>query len=32
MENKVKIVATVFEGVIGSIAGFRAVNCVYSIE
>lgn len=32
MENKVKLVATVFEGVIGSIAAFRAIDCVYSIE
>lgn len=32
MENKVKLVATVLEGVIGIIAAFRATDCVYSIE
>ena len=32
MENKVKLVATVLECVIGSIAAFRAIDCVYSIE
>lgn len=32
MENKVKLVATVLECVIGSIAAFRASDCVYSIE
>lgn len=31
MENKVKLVATVLECVIGSIAAFRAIDCVYSI-
>lgn len=32
MKNKVKLVANVLECVIGSIAAFRAIDCVYSIE
>lgn len=32
MENKVKLVTTVLEGVVGSIAVFRAINRVCSIE
>lgn len=31
MKNKVKLVANVLECVIGSIAAFRAIDCVYSI-
>lgn len=32
MENKVKLVTTVIQGVIGSMALVRAIDCVYLIE
>lgn len=32
MKNKVKLVANVLECVIGGIAAFKAIDCVYSIE